>query len=192
MTGNYEIVLPIMISCVLSKLVAKKIESGSIYTMKLIRRGESSKIGKDKTILEKLLVADVMISKCITIQLETPFHEIVRLIRTTNADAFPVLNGIGEYVGMIDFQQISKALQNQEEQKLLLARDLVSRDQCTFTPNKNLLEVYNEMSMGEQGCLPVVAEDDNKKFVGLVTRFHVMSRYKKELVLLQGIRTVQK
>lgn len=192
MTGNYEIVLPIMISCVISKLVAKKIESCSIYTMKLKRRGESSKIGKDKTILEKLLVSDVMISKCITIQLETPFPEIVRLIRTTNADAFPVLNGIGEYVGMIDFQQISNALQNQEEQKLLLARDLVSRDQCTFTPNKNLLEVYNEMSMGEQGCLPVVAEDDNKKFVGLVTRFHVMSRYKKELALLQGIRTVQK
>ncbi len=40
--------------------------------------------------------------------------------------------------------------------------------------------------MGGQGSLPVVAEDDNKKFLGLVTRFHVMSMYNKELILLQG------
>ena len=32
----------------------------------------------------------------------------------------------------------------------------------------------------------MVAEDDNKKFIGIVTRFHVMSMYNKELVLLQG------
>ena len=42
------------------------------------------------------------------------------------------------------------------------------------------------MRLYGQGCLPVVAEDDNKKFIGIVTRFHVMSMYNKELVLLQG------
>ncbi len=148
-------------------------------------------IGKDRKILKKLRVADVMVRNCITIQLETPFHEILRLMRTTNADGFPVLNGNRELVGMVGLQQISKTLQNETEQKNLLARDLVTSDQYTLTLNKDLLEVYNEMSVGEQGCLPVVAEDDNKKLLGIITRFHVMSRYNKELVLLQGDRTVQ-
>jgi CIC family chloride channel protein len=123
--------------------------------------------------------------------METPFHEILRLMRTTNADGFPVLNGNGELVGMLGLQQISKTLQNEEVQKHLLARDLVSSDQYTLTLNSDLLEVYNEMMVGEQGCLPVVAEDDNKKFVGIVTRFHVMSRYNKELILLQEVKAIQ-
>ncbi len=188
MTGNYEIILPIMISCVISNIVSKKIESGSIYTLKLIRRGESMEIGKDRAILKKLQVADVIVSNCITIQMETPFNEIIRLMRTTNADAFPVLNGKGEFVGMIGLPQISKILQNEKAQEHLLARDLVTSGQ-SLTLNKDLLEVYNEMSVGEQDCLPVVAEDDNKKLIGIVTRFHVMYRYNKELVLLQGDRT---
>ncbi len=186
MTGNYEIILPIMISCVISNIVSKKIESGSIYTMKLRRRGESMEIGKDMTILKKLRVADVIVSDCITIQMETPFHEILRLMRTTNADAFPVLNGNREFVGMIGLQRISKTLQEEKAQDHLFASDLVSSGQYTLTLNKDLLEVYNEMRVGEQECLPVVAEDDNKKLIGIVTRFHVMYRYNKELVLSQG------
>jgi len=188
MTGNYEIILPIMISCVISNIVSKKIESGSIYTLKLIRRGESVEIGKDMTILKRLRVADVIVSNCITIQMETSFHEILRLMRTTNADAFPVLNNKGEYVGMIGLPQVSKTLQNEKARDHLLARDMVSSDQYTLTLNKDLFEVYNEMRVGEQDCLPVVAEDDNKKLIGIVTRFHVMYRYNKELVLLQGDR----
>lgn len=148
-------------------------------------------IGKDRTILKKLRVADVMVSNCITVQMETPFHEILRLMRTTNADAFPVLNGKGEFVGMIGVQQIRKTLQNEEVQERLLARDLVSSAQYTLTLDKDLLEVYNEMRVGEQECLPVVAGDDKRKLIGIVTRFHVMSRYNKELLLLQGAGTVQ-
>ena len=190
MTGNYEIILPIMISCVISNIVAKKIESGSIYTMKLVRRGESLEIGKDRTVLKKLTVADVIVTNCITIQMETSFHEIMRMMRTTNADAFPVLNKNGEFVGMIGLPQISKTLQNEEVQEHLFAKDLVLSDQYTLTLNKDLLEVYNEMRVGEQDCLPVVAEDDNKKLIGIVTRFHVMYRYNKELILLQGDKKV--
>ena len=101
MTDNYEIILPIMISCVISNIVSKKIESGSIYTMKLIRRGESMEIGKDKKILKKLRVADVIVSNCITINMDTPFTEILRLVRTTNADGFSVLDGDGGLIGMV-------------------------------------------------------------------------------------------
>jgi chloride channel protein, CIC family len=186
MTGNYEIILPIMISCVISNIVSKKIESGSIYTMKLLRRGESKEIGKDKKILKKLRVADVIVSNCITIDMDTPFTEILRLMRTTNADGFPVLDGDGGLVGMVGLQQISKALQKEESQEHLLTSDLVVSEQYALTLNKDLLEVYDEMRIGGQGCLPVVNEDDNKKFIGIVTRFHVMSMYNKELVLLQG------
>ncbi|MCP4267080.1 MAG: CBS domain-containing protein [Candidatus Brocadiaceae bacterium] len=69
----------------------------------------------------------------------------------------------------------------------IIRHRIVSIDKYTLTLNQDLLEVYNEMRVGEQECLPVV-DGDNKKLIGIVTRFHVMYRYKKELVLLQGTR----
>ncbi len=120
--------------------------------------------------------------------MQTPFHEILRIMRTSNADSFPVLNEKEEYVGMIDLRRISTVLHNKEMQKLLLAEDLVLTDQYTLTLNQDLLEVYNEMSVEEHECLPVVDENDDKKLIGIVTRFHVMYRYNKELVLSRGDR----
>ncbi|GAX59246.1 chloride channel protein [Candidatus Scalindua japonica] len=191
MTGDYEIILPIMVSCIISHIVAKKIESGSIYTMKLIRRGESMEMGKDKAILKHLRVADVVVRNCITVESHTPFDKILQKLRSSNADAFPVLNEKEEYVGMIDLRQISNILHSDtllsdEAKKHLLAKDLVLTDQYTLTLDQDLLEVYNEMCMEEHECLPVVDEDDDKKLIGIVTRFHVMYRYNKEMVLSQG------
>lgn len=183
MTDNYQIILPIMISCVISKMVARKISSDSIYTLKLSRRGELTGTGKDISVLENLHVRDVMDTRFRTIPRETPFYEIVKLIRTTNHDIFPVVNETGEYVGIINFQQIRQTLQNEVVQRLMLADDLLVRDEYRLTSGRNLLEVFNEMAMRDVDCMPVVDEDNENMLIGLVTRQSVMARYRKELLL---------
>ncbi len=183
MTDNYKIILPIMISCVISKMIAKKICHGSIYSMKLERRGEATDTGKDIAVLEKLTVKDVMSVNYKVIPPETPFYEIVSMIRTTNFDTFPVVNEEDVYFGLITFQQIRQTLQNEEMQRLLLANDILVKDPYLLTPDVDLLEVFNEMEMREINCLPVVDKDYNKRLVGLVTRSELMARYRKEVLL---------
>jgi CIC family chloride channel protein len=60
MTGNFTLTLPIMLTCGISSLVAKRITHGSIYTTKLLRRGIDIERPKALAALQALTVADVM------------------------------------------------------------------------------------------------------------------------------------
>jgi CIC family chloride channel protein len=60
MTGNFTLTLPIMLTCGISSLVAKRITHGSIYTTKLLRRGIDIERPKALAALQALTVAEVM------------------------------------------------------------------------------------------------------------------------------------
>ena len=47
MTGNYKIILPLMLSCILATIFAGILKKDSIYTLKLARRGVNIREGKD-------------------------------------------------------------------------------------------------------------------------------------------------
>ncbi|RLE01746.1 MAG: chloride channel protein, partial [Bacteroidetes bacterium] len=51
MTGNYKVILPLMITCIISCLIARRLCGESIYTFKLIRRGINIRGGKEINIL---------------------------------------------------------------------------------------------------------------------------------------------
>ena len=67
MTGDYKIILPLMVACVISTLVLKWISKESIYTMKLSRRGIDILKIKNEDLLEKIRVSEVMFRKVITV-----------------------------------------------------------------------------------------------------------------------------
>jgi CIC family chloride channel protein len=60
MTGNFTLTLPIMLTCGIAALLAKRITRGSIYTTKLLRRGIDIERPKAISALRALAVADLM------------------------------------------------------------------------------------------------------------------------------------
>ena len=60
MTGDYKIILPLMITCIISRLMAGRLLKESIYTFKLIRRGVDIRAGREVNVLKSISVKDVM------------------------------------------------------------------------------------------------------------------------------------
>jgi CIC family chloride channel protein len=60
MTGNFTLVLPVMLAAGIAAAVSKKFSYGSIYTTKLLRRGIDIERPKATGVLQTLTVADVM------------------------------------------------------------------------------------------------------------------------------------
>jgi CIC family chloride channel protein len=60
LTGDYQIMLPLMISCVISSLITSKIKRNSIYTEKLSRRGINLHLGVEAKIMESTRVQELM------------------------------------------------------------------------------------------------------------------------------------
>lgn len=61
MTGNFTLILPVMLAVGIATAVSKRFSYGSIYTTKLLRRGIDIERPKLTNVLQVLTVADVML-----------------------------------------------------------------------------------------------------------------------------------
>ena len=60
LTGDYKIILPLMVACIVASVFSGQLLPDSIYTLKLIRKGLDLRAGKEVNILKSIPVKDVM------------------------------------------------------------------------------------------------------------------------------------
>lgn len=110
MTGDYKIILPLMIACVISTLVIKRISRDSIYTLKLRRRGIDIFKLKEDDLMEKIKVSKAMYKKVITVNESTMVKNAGLMIKSTSHRGFPVVDDNGLLKGIVTHQDINNAL----------------------------------------------------------------------------------
>ena len=72
-------ILPLMLSCIISTVVASQLLRDSIYTMKLSRRGVDIRAGREANIMRSLKVKDAMTREVHTVPANMPLKEPVKL-----------------------------------------------------------------------------------------------------------------
>jgi CIC family chloride channel protein len=60
MTGDYKIILPLMIATTISSFMASKLQKGSIYTLKLMKKGIDIHKGIEINVLKSMKVEEIM------------------------------------------------------------------------------------------------------------------------------------
>jgi CIC family chloride channel protein len=182
LTGDYRIILPLMMACVLSTLIARQMMRESIYTMKLIRRGVDIRAGKEATILKSLPVGDFMTSDAMVIPENMPLNKVLNRIKRTLHTYFPVVNQDKELVGIISLRDIRHILLEDGLDSFVIARDIMREDVITLTDSQNLYDAMEKFSLKDFGQLPVVDSANPKKVVGMLARANLMNAYNKAIL----------
>ncbi len=179
MTGDYKIILPLMIACVISTLVIKWISRDSIYTMKLNRRGIDILKIKNEDLLQKIAVSEVMFRNVITVAETTTIRDAGLLIKSTTHRGFPVVDKLGRLKGIITHKDINSALNTGDGDKPVAEKMSTSLIYCF--PDETLKDALEKLGEGNVGRLPVVERDNHEHLVGLITRKGVISGYNMTL-----------
>lgn len=95
MTGDYQIILPLMISCIIATLLTASLKRESIYTLKLVRRGVDLRSGREQTVLRSLKVREVMHDDIETVPENMSLHALVQHMSYGASTYFPVVNSAG-------------------------------------------------------------------------------------------------
>jgi len=176
MTGDYSIVLPLMLAVVTGTLVSRRMLHGeTIYTIKLTRRGVRLRRGQDVDVLERVRVREVM-SDTVTVPVDTPAESLPRLFLTANRNAFPVLDAENRLCGIISLSDLREAERRDDWSELQVA-DLMSYPVVTAFPDEALDTVLQRMGPRDLSRLPVVAREDPTRLVGIVRRNDVVRAY---------------
>jgi CIC family chloride channel protein len=182
MTGDYRIILPVMLASVVSTLVANKLLRESIYTLKLSRRGITLKAGKDKSLMEGILVREVMTTKWQALPQNMPLSQLFQFVEQSRNNVFPVLNVRGELTGILTLQDIRSVVTKRVLDDLVIVEDIISHNYPIITPDENLGSALGKFQLRDLDGLPVVDEHNPKKLVGILRRSDIISFYNKRLL----------
>ncbi|MBW2124014.1 MAG: chloride channel protein, partial [Deltaproteobacteria bacterium] len=191
LTGEYRIMLPLMIACIISVLITTRLKRDSIYTLKLSRRGIDLFQGREINVLHSLRVAQVMRSDYEEVHADTPFKKLMDLTVTSPHSNFFVVDDEKRLMGVISIHDVRKTIYESDLlEPIVLAHDLAAPVRHSFTPEDtldNVIIAFSEMNIDE---LPVVVREREQRLVGIVSKDDVIDAYNKEVLRRDMVTSV--
>ncbi len=184
LTGNYKVIIPIMIAVVAGLFVAQWMETASIYTLKLLRRGVQFGVGDVR--LQRISVRDVPRVRAPIVSPNDPVDKLVRTMRTSTANDFVVLDNEGRFAGMVLGDDLRTLLLESEAMPLLLVSDIVRSGIPSVNPDETLDRVLDKFAGRPMQSLPVFDSTHEGGKWELITRAAVMTRYHQSTVGADG------
>ncbi len=182
MTGDYKIILPLMVTCIISTLVARRLCGESIYTFKLIRRGINIKEGKEVNVLKSIPVKNVMYHTVEMVPENLPLKELAEKLPKSKSNNFIVVNDREEISGVLTFYDYYDALFNGKTDDQMLVKDIMTPDVVTVSIEDNLSIALEKITTDDFSILPVVMADNPLKIKGILTRRDILEAYDQALI----------
>jgi CIC family chloride channel protein len=172
---NYSVMPPLMLACVVSTLIARKLYPDSIYTEPLRRKGvelerESTTVGA----ATELTVADIMQPPIPPVREGTRIAEIAERFLTSTNNFLPVVDVKDRLVGIIALHDLKEWLNSGHELAAVIAYDVMHPPPYCLTPNQKLSDVLPVLLKSELRNVPVVNTLADQHLVGSVARVEAL------------------
>jgi chloride channel protein, CIC family len=188
MTGNYMIIVPIMLTSIIGTMVAKKFSKDSIDTVDFTREGIDIHEGRETAIMKSIRVGKAITEDVDFISEKANINQLLEIFRLAKSGFyFPVIDDSGKMTGIISMQDVKNILHMAEEERVCyLVGGICNRDVIMLTPDDSLYTAMQLFDIKGIEEIPVVEDLDNKWVVGMLKRRDVMAAYNHE-VLKKGI-----
>lgn len=177
-TGGYQLFMPLMITATVSYATMRIFESNSVYTIQLAKRGELMTHHKDKNVLQKMKVTELLETNFIPIQTDFSLRKLVDTVSKSTRNVFPVVEEDGTFIGLVILDHIRHIMFKHELYDEIFVRDLFYVPAYTVDPDESMEEVAQKFH--QSGNFNIVVLKDGK-YLGFISRANVFSAYRRML-----------
>ena len=182
LTNDYHIILPLMITCIMSTIISNKISRESIYTLKLVQRNIHIKDGAEINIMKSLFVKDIYTPQFERVIETCRFDEVINNVISGHDPYFPVVDKKDNLTGIISLHDIKEHLFERDIlQDLLIAKDVANHNFQSVTVEDNCQKVLDILTIENLEGLPVVDSKKQKKIIGMIWRKDILDAYNVEI-----------
>jgi chloride channel protein, CIC family len=190
MTQGYEIALPAMIATVTALVVARAIETESIDTYRLAREGKTLQISQERLALAQIPVSAVMTKEVALLHENAALADILQVAGETSQSTLPVISSDGGLSGLIVTRDLLGLLAGGRDLgPLINAFDIAEANCAEILATENLFSASQMMEHEGIDELPVVERRYGGKFLGLVTRQHIVQALNRVTASVGSIAT---
>lgn len=188
-TGDYGLVLPLMLSATLATLLGDRIHKDGIYTYGLVKKGIRLARRPEVDILDTITVGEVMSPDFPAVGPETTTAELQGLFDRLRIHGAGVVED-GRLVGIVTVTDVIRA---QGPSDSVLAEDAMTRHPVTVSTGAAVSQAMERMARLGVGRLPVMAEDDPERLAGMFRREDAVTAYQRALAAeVSGQRQTQR
>ncbi|NNL97903.1 MAG: CBS domain-containing protein [Acidimicrobiia bacterium] len=174
LTGDYGLVLPLMLATSLATIIADRLHRESVYTIPLVRDGIRLLRSSDVDLLDTVEVRDVMAVWNEVLYPEMTTREAVAQLDVHRHHGLPVSDHEDRLVGILTLSDIGRTGGASDE---LTVGEVMTVRPITVTPETPVSLALERMASLGVGRLPVVAEEDPHRLVGMFRRETAVKAY---------------
>jgi CIC family chloride channel protein len=175
MTGDYQVMLPLMLSAALAAVTSRAIEPDSLYTAPLRRRGVALPELPRPEWLRTMPVAALVEDDAERVPPTMPFEALVKkLLALAPGHDLYVTDAQGSLLGVVRLDALKGTISDQADLGMIVAADVVDREVEPITTSMTLAEVAVRFGETDLERLPVV--DGGHRLVGTVAMRELLAR----------------
>ena len=161
--GSYTLLIPTVISVIISNIISGK----NNYIYKNYVTNIRTQILKDKkhdSKLKNYLIRDVMTSDFYNINRNTTINDAVHIMRELNVKSLVVTNNADKFEGMVYFEHLSNVSKIQET-----IESVMIYEPPMLRPLDSILDYFELISKTALSEIPVISPDDSKLVLSILT-----------------------
>ncbi len=178
-TGGYYLIVPLMLSVIITYVTVKYFHNDSIITLQLSRKGSLITHHKDKAVLKLIDLAEIIDIDFNTINIDANLGDLVEVIKKAHRNNFPVINKHNDLLGVIALDRIREVMFDKSKYEKIMVRNLMIQLPVVIQIDDTVEVVADKFRETGVWNLAVV---DNGKYVGFVSKSKLFSVYRKMLV----------
>ena len=180
-TGQYEIVLPIMFAAVTSSLVARLAYRHSMESYVLEKEGVRVGYGIALSVAEHICIANVMKTDYVKFIDSESAEIMIDVFFNTPESSFLVTDDQGLFSGIISLDEM-RALLREDFLTGIIAEDITKKDVPVLYETSKLDEALKLFEISDYNMLPVL-DTSSGKLLGVVRQEEAFAYYRKQLNL---------
>ena len=182
LTGEYQIILPLMFAVALAAGIGNLLSGDTIYTLKLWRRGIDITRARGPNLMQLLTVGEAMQPVPSAIGHDRPLGEVVTRFADEDIEALPVVDVDGQYRGAVVAREVEQNLRDN-------ATDVTAGDAAQETPtlmtSQTLEQALAELVRSNAPGLPVI-DAAHRSLVGWLDHRDVLRLYSERAARRSG------
>ncbi len=178
-SSAYQLFVPLMLVSCVSYVINRYLEPDSIYTKTLRKKGQLLTHNKDQAVSVVLSIGDLIETNILSVgEYDTLGDMVVRVIPHTTRNIFPVLDGEGRLMGVVEFDRLRKDMFDQSKYPNSVQRYMTPPADVIFEGEaaSSVLEKFENTGAWN---LPVV--DSGRRYVGFVSKSRILTAYREKL-----------
>ena len=177
-TSGYMLFVPLMIVSAVSLTTMLYFEKYSIYTKRLMEAGDLLHYDKDQMVLSLINLKKILEKDLLCINPEETLEDLVKLVKKSKRNIFPVVNSKNELEGIITLDDVREKIFDEEDRSSIMIKAIMQQPPASVSTNENMQSVMNKFQTTQAWNLPVI---DDEKYIGFISKSRIFNAYRNKL-----------